>query len=252
MPVDVAIHCGDLIDGSKLHEFQTSLEQLRRIKSPLKLVIAGNHDFILDTPTYQKKAAYSQQAFSIEPALVAKEYGHFGEARQIITDVQQGDGIVLLEEGTRHFDLQNGARLTVYASPFTPSLDADWGFQFKQGEHHTFNIDQKVDVVITHGPPKGVLDYTANRQRGGCEHLFAAIVKARPRMHCFGHIHEAWGAKMVAWRGETSSENPIHFTEIDNGASVVVDSLASRRRNRNTVERLHYRHTSHCSNDEYP
>jgi len=120
VPVDVAIHCGDLIDGSKLHEFQTSLEQLRRIKSPLKLVIAGNHDFTLDTPTYQKKAAYSQQAFSIEPALMTKEYGHSGEARQIITDVQQGDGIAMLEEGTRHFDLQKWRKVDSLCQPIHP------------------------------------------------------------------------------------------------------------------------------------
>lgn len=40
-PVDVAIHCGDLTEESKLHEFRHALRMLRNIKADLKLVIAG-------------------------------------------------------------------------------------------------------------------------------------------------------------------------------------------------------------------
>ena len=36
-------------------------------------------------------------------------------------------GIVLLDEGTYRFTLDNGALLTVYASPLTLSF-GDWGF----------------------------------------------------------------------------------------------------------------------------
>ena len=42
---DVAIHCGDLTDGSLLEEFRGAIRLLRDIDAPLKLVIAGNHDF---------------------------------------------------------------------------------------------------------------------------------------------------------------------------------------------------------------
>ena len=158
------------------------------------------------------------------------EYGDFGEARQLLTQAAaaSSDRIVFLEEGIHYFDLENGAKLSVYASPFTPSLEAEWGFQFKRGEHHDFEIDQAVDVVITYGPPKGVLDLTTSKQRGGCEHLFAAIARSRPRLRCFGHIHETWGAKLVAWR-DSPSENPSHFTDIDNGESVVLETLATLR-----------------------
>lgn len=40
VPVDVAIHCGDLTDESKVDEFRTTLGLLRAINAPLKLVIA--------------------------------------------------------------------------------------------------------------------------------------------------------------------------------------------------------------------
>ncbi|KAK4643038.1 hypothetical protein QC761_402460 [Podospora bellae-mahoneyi] len=90
--VDVAIHCGDLTEESKVHEFQTSLDLLRRIDAPLKLIIAGNQDV--------------------------------GEARRLFNS----EDVVFLGKGIHSFALRNGAKLTVYASPLTPSLEADdWG-----------------------------------------------------------------------------------------------------------------------------
>jgi hypothetical protein len=51
-----------------------------------------------------------------------------------------------------------------------------------------------VDVMLTHGPPMGILDQTMREGESvGCEHLRRAVERCRPRMHCFGHIDEAWG-----------------------------------------------------------
>lgn len=63
VPVDVAIHCGDLTEESQIHEFQTSLDLLRRIDAPLKLIIAGNHDFTLDKTAFDKKVTEFQQLY---------------------------------------------------------------------------------------------------------------------------------------------------------------------------------------------
>ncbi|KAK0707108.1 ser/Thr protein phosphatase family protein [Lasiosphaeria miniovina] len=254
LPVDVAIHCGDFTNESKLHEFRTTLDLLRTINAPLKIVIAGNHDFTLDTPMFAKKRAQAEA-----------EYGDFGDARQLFEDARS-DGVVFLDQGAHRFNLDNGARLAVYASPFTPSADADWGFQFKRGEHHDFAIDNDVDIVITHGPPpKGFLDLTASNQRGGCQHLFAAVAKARLRLHCFGHIYEGWGAKLMAWH-DTPSEFSSHFSDINHGESALVDTLAALRpRKWDTAQDIAekesrltalraagYRATDHCSGSEFP
>jgi hypothetical protein len=53
------------------------------------------------------------------------------------------------------------------------------------------------DVLrLTHGPPHDLLDLTAGSDRVGCEALRAALDAGRlhPRLHVFGHIHEAHGA----------------------------------------------------------
>ncbi|KAL1844761.1 hypothetical protein VTK73DRAFT_1831 [Phialemonium thermophilum] len=120
VPVDVAIHCGDLTNESKLDEFRAALNLLRAINAPLKLVIAGNHDFTLDTPTFVKKRSQAEALFSIDPGLMKKEYGDLGDARRLLAEAR-ADGIVFLDEGLHRFPLPNGARLTVYASPLLSS-----------------------------------------------------------------------------------------------------------------------------------
>ena len=258
---DVAIHCGDLTDGSKLEEFRSAIQLLQDINAPLKLAIAGNHDFTMDIPAFEKKVAEATP--SLDPELVVNEYGALGDARQLFEEAEDA-GIMFLDEGTHHLTLENGALLTVYASPYTPALGA-WGFQYRPEQGHNFSIEEGVDVVITHGPPKGIMDYTYGRERAGCPKLFAAIARARPRMHCFGHIHEGWGAKLVTWR-ESFDEQPTHFTAIDNDRSPVIEKLAGLKPSRfdtqedakQKVKKLeHYNQercctTSHCVGDEYP
>lgn len=61
-------------------------------------------------------------------------------------------------------------------------------------------------MVITHGPPHGILDDTPSKKHSGDPSLFAAVAMARPRLHCFGHVHGGWGATLVRWRDE---QDPI-------------------------------------------
>jgi predicted phosphodiesterase len=51
---DVALHCGDLTDHSKLDEFRETIQVRKDIDAPLKLVIAGNHDFSLDPLVFER------------------------------------------------------------------------------------------------------------------------------------------------------------------------------------------------------
>ena len=131
---DVAIHCGDLTEESKLEEYQASIRLLKDIKAPLKLVIAGNHDFTMDIPAFKKKVADARPP--LDPNLVKEVYGDYGGARQILEDARAA-GVIFLDEGSHTFILGNGAILTVYASPYTPSL-GDWGFQYNPTQGHAF------------------------------------------------------------------------------------------------------------------
>ncbi|KAK2880142.1 hypothetical protein FQN49_000521 [Arthroderma sp. PD_2] len=259
---DVALHCGDLTEQSLIDEYRATINMLKSINAPLKLVIAGNHDFTLDIPMFKQKV--TEIPGPPQPELVEREYGDYGEARQLFEKAREEHSIIFLDEGLHHFDLANGASLTVYASPFTPSL-GDWGFQYHPDNGRQFAIEKGVDIVMTHGPPQGILDRTYSRQRAGCPELFAAVARARPKLHCFGHIHEQWGAKLITWR-DNSRSAPAYFTAIDNDKSTLITDLSrikgseldepgmreAKAAKLHTSERDGCYSTSHCANDSYP
>ncbi|RJE26108.1 metallophosphoesterase domain-containing protein [Aspergillus sclerotialis] len=240
---DVAIHCGDLTQHSKLTEYLTTIKALKKLNAPLKLVIAGNHDFTLDIPVFKK--LINEAPEPLEPDLVREEFGDYGEARELFEQAK-GSGIIFLDEGVHRFTLNSGASLTVYASPYT--LGKWWGFQYPPEQGHDFAIGD-ADVVITRGPPRGIMDLV-DGQRKGCSSLFAATARARPRLHCFGRIHEGWGAKLISWR-KTVSESPSHMIDTDNGTSVQVQNRVGLEKMGEDVPKTCYR-TSHCTSDTNP
>lgn len=229
---DAVIHCGDLTEHSKLSEFQETIHLLHQIRAPVKVVIPGNHDFSLDQPAFERKMAEARR-ISDDPdgmtELLGKDYGEKGAAQSLWESASLADSdIFLLNEGDHSIKLSNGTHLKIYASPYTPSTN-DWGFQYSS--FHDFRIGDDVDIAITHGPPRGIMDMTAEKKRVGCPMLFRAIAKAQPRIHCFGHVHDGWGAKLVTWRPEVP-EDPSHFNSIDNEKSQVIENLLSLQESR--------------------
>lgn len=180
--VEVLIHCGDLTTSSSVIEYANTFKFLREHTAPLKLVIAGNHDKALDEKFWRK-----ENNPPVTPAVV----------KQIIAAALE-DGVHYLEEGTHTFTLSNGAEIKVFASPATPKFH-NWAFQYEAGTHK-WEIPAGVDFAITHGPPKGILDFVPGTdEEVGCPDLMKAIQAAKPAVHCFGHIHEGWGAFLAKW-----------------------------------------------------
>lgn len=195
--VDVVIHCGDLTMIGGLSNFRKALESLSACPAELKLVIPGNHDVSLD-PTWWAKNLDEDD----DPAEPER-------ARELFANYVS-KGVRLLEEGTHKITLHDGRSLTLYASPYTPEFN---GYAFAYAEEEDrFNtgahaVPPDADIVITHGPPLVTatdyrLDLGRNGEHCGCSKLWTAIERTRPRLHCFGHIHEGYGAQAVRW-GET-------------------------------------------------
>ena len=66
--------------------FHNAIQLLQSLDAPLKLVIAGNHDFTLGVPSFKMKIA--EAVPSLDPALVTREYGTFGRAKEIFAEAQ--------------------------------------------------------------------------------------------------------------------------------------------------------------------
>jgi hypothetical protein len=84
-----------------------------------------------------------------------------------------------------------------YGSPWQPEF-YDWAFNLPRGEklaEKWAKIPGNTDILITHGPAHGMLDWTMSGQLVGCEDLFHRIMEVQPKIHVCGHIHCAYGQK---------------------------------------------------------
>jgi len=91
--------------------------------------------------------------------------------------------------------------LKFWGSPIQPWFH-DWAFNRLRGEKikaHWDLIPLDTDILITHGPPRGLGDrilptferYNEN-PNVGCDDLLAKVLEVKPKVNVFGHIHEGY------------------------------------------------------------
>ncbi len=56
-------------------------------------------------------------------------------------------------------------------------------------------IPEDTDILISNGPPFGILDETLRGERVGCVNLLNKVNLVKPKLHVFGHIHEDYGVE---------------------------------------------------------
>lgn len=76
---------------------------------------------------------------------------------------------------------------------------------------------------MTHGPPINMHDRTIRNERVGCPWLWKAVERCRPRLHCFGHIHEEWGSTRWDWGKETGERVEMDEDVLREGKGARVD-----------------------------
>jgi Icc-related predicted phosphoesterase len=188
-PCDVLIVAGDICPVSMPHDpatqhgwldtnFRAWLMEEATVKAPHVIGIAGNHDFVFE----------------------AKEH-----PRDLPWTYLQDSGCEI-------------GGLKFWGTPRVPKLRR-WAFYGLdsgpggQGEahisplsYHFDKIPDDTDVLITHGPAKGVGDHVPEGVGGagpGGEHCGAkalreAVLRVRPRLHVWGHIHEGHGRYLTS------------------------------------------------------
>jgi predicted phosphohydrolase len=159
---DVLVHAGDATGAGTLPEVRAFLAWFSSLPHSRKIFIAGNHDWL----------------FQREPDTV----------RALLAD--HPDLVYLQDSGVA----VDGVRF--WGSPWQPEFMA-WAFNLpRQGARirEAWNrIPVDTDVLITHGPPHGVLDQVQGGEHLGCEELRIRLGALRPRIHIFGHIHDGYG-----------------------------------------------------------
>jgi Icc-related predicted phosphoesterase len=155
---DVLIHAGDITRQGKLKELSDFNDWLAALPHRHKIVIAGNHDW-----------CFQREQVASRALLTAAHY--------LQDERLELDGVCF------------------YGSPWQPWF-FDFAFNLQRGPQLKARWDlipAGIDVLITHGPPIGILDQVRSGQNVGCEELLAALDRIRPRFHVFGHIHEGYG-----------------------------------------------------------
>lgn len=181
--------CGHVHACVRLGEIQPRYKHI--------LVISGNHEWFT-----LKKCAPSDPAVKA----AADPKGHLRAQLSNATHVLEHQGIViggLRIFGSGWMPWSRGTAPEVAATE--PGMQAAWaasGFVGQRGDgqagppkvHRFDEIPGGCDVLMTHGPPHGVLDMlTSGRSWGSSEALTAAVQAAAPLVHCFGHLHEQRG-----------------------------------------------------------
>ncbi|KAK7059731.1 Ser thr protein phosphatase [Favolaschia claudopus] len=183
---DVLLHSGDLTQHGTLQELKLTMEWLYALPHRLKIIIAGNHDSVVHREWYE-----------------ANWDGLFLHRSK--------DGP---EDEQYKFKVwENGKEWSVYGSPWSPYW-GDWAFGYEREDGEALiSRFPKTDILLTHGPPKNILDFTNGKDRAGCSDLLAALPRLKPRLHVFGHIHEARGAYVHRWgdSGPPKVQNAIQL-----------------------------------------
>ncbi|KAK7404068.1 hypothetical protein QQX98_010154 [Neonectria punicea] len=193
---DILIHAGDLTENGSFDELQAELKWLSDQPHRYKILVAGNHDVLLDDAFL---ARYPERRYGQNKTKEDLDWGSV---------IYLEDSCVTLELPSPGHQAQGHAprprTLTIFGSPWSPRYGIS-AFQYRPDDqsHWTTrfaSLDAKPDIVVSHSPPKHHLD-ARDFHRAGCPYLAEELAQVRPRLSVFGHIHVSYGREDVVLDG---------------------------------------------------
>lgn len=170
---DLLVIAGDVLGHGGMDEWGRFLRMIPEIRGQFKHVVytPGNHDIYVQ---------YNESLCQVDLDKL---------------------GVTLLID-----DLVTIDNKLIYGSPWTPRFGG-WAYMLEENEIKAKwdKVPAGLDLLITHGPPFGILDMTDGRysldKKGihvGCKHLrnLVSDLGIAPRHHVTGHIHHAHGMMM--------------------------------------------------------
>lgn len=168
---DILIHCGDMSFLGKPNEMRDFAKWLDKQTQAKHIIVSvGNHEVAFENQLPLSRTWITE---------------HCPRVNLLIHEAKEIEGIKF------------------FVSPYTPRFN-NWAFNVDRGEpisKYWNEIPEDTEILITHGPPKGVLDdvvHISGIREGiehvGCQDLLDRVQKlSKLKIHAFGHIH-AWGS----------------------------------------------------------
>lgn len=162
--IDIALFTGDMSNPRDLVQSTNECRDFIKWYSSLniinKVAVAGNHDLALE--------------------------------KRLVTPADfSSAGITYLENSYTTI-----LGLKIFGTPITPTFGDGWAFNKDRAKMYKIwdNVDADTDIILSHGPPKGILDLTENRdgtlEQCGDMNLRTQLRKRlRPKLVAFGHLH---------------------------------------------------------------
>lgn len=166
--VDAVVHCGDesMQRRTKPNEFEARafFRWYEQLDIPTKIFVPGNH------------------STAIEKGLILP--AEYPTIQFLIHELWEWEGI------------------KIFGSPYTP-LFFDWAYNIPRKNLAAIwqTIPAGIDILVTHGPPKGILDVTRDWKTAepihiGSQSLTREVAnRIQPKVHAFGHLHDEEGIR---------------------------------------------------------
>lgn len=164
---DLFIHCGDMTNGGSIKETATFAQRLNASDYEAGIIVPGNHDRLFQTMEGTARGLFHPRFH------------------------------VLIDETI------SWQGMAFHGSPWTLPC-GEYAFMKNERELarlYSQSMPPRLDFLITHGPPKGLLD--RGGAKGGNDHLGskslrdAVMGREILKYHVFGHIHNQGGQEVA-------------------------------------------------------
>ncbi len=164
---DYLIHAGDFSIFGNFEDVTNFSRWINALPHRFKLLLPGNHDRFCEGNMSLCKELFAPTLF-------------------------EDSGLVKLGE----------LWILCYSWTPSPNHNSKWKFHPPYGERTMFEkfweCAPPVDILVTHGPPLGILDHVDRTYPGEDPHvgefyMREYVQKHKPKIHIFGHIHESYG-----------------------------------------------------------
>jgi len=188
---DISIFAGDLSSLGYKHEVDSFLRwYAKQTQCKHKVFIAGNHD-----KSFDSKFFYNYEDQDLFKDNFSK--GKPGWLLDMLEMHKVAHGIHYLENSSVILE-----GIKIWGSPITPSFYKQyWAFNADRNDEiksYWDNIPSDTNIVVTHGPVRGKLDYVPeSSEYVGCVDLKHKIEQINPMMFISGHIHSGRGVYLT-------------------------------------------------------
>lgn len=188
---EIGVIAGDLMTFPSDKEMEDASEKIERSSTNNSTSISESSNLIVQLALTRKEIYYKRilrQSGKIVLFIMGNDDGILGDGSS-----WESNGLLV------NVDMRRAkyAKYNFVGYQYTnPYVGGAFEKDEKEQEKDFLILETLIDensVLITHGPPEGVLDLINEGEHVGSKALRGMVERRPPRLHLFGHIHQGFG-----------------------------------------------------------